>query len=91
VPAPVRGIVAAPGGGVWLFTVTGAVIPAGGAVSYGSPAQAGDGSIDVIAMTPTVDGRGYWLLDSAGQVLPYGDAALFPVRGPAHPIVGITS
>ena len=87
----VRGIVTAPGGGVWVFTAAGDIVGAGGATALGSPLASGLAGIGVVAITPTPGGAGYWVLDSAGQVLAYGNAPTFAVAARARPIVGISS
>ncbi len=88
---PVRGIVPAPGGGVWVFTAAGDIVGAGGATAFGSPLTSGLAGVGVVGITPTPGGAGYWVLDSAGQVLAYGNAPTFAVAARARPIVGISS
>jgi hypothetical protein len=90
-PAPIRGIVSVPGGGVLLYTSSGDVIASGGALLWGSPLASSVTGIEVTGMAPTADGLGYWVVDSAGHVFAYGDAPSFPVGGHTHLIAGITS
>ena len=83
------GIVAAPGGGYWLFSAGGNVYPSHGVRSYGSPASSGVHGAAITGLAATPDGQGYWVVDSAGDVFPYGDAAhLAPIRH-RHAITGI--
>jgi Domain of unknown function (DUF1906) len=74
------GIVAAPGGGYWLYTPAGNVFHAGGAVWYGSPLRRGDRAAKITGMSATPDGKGYWMVDSGGHVYAYGDAANWPSK-----------
>jgi hypothetical protein len=87
----IRGIVAAPGGGYWLYTRHGNVYSSTGAQWYGSPASAGFHGSTVTGMASTADGKGYWLVDSAGAVFPYGDAAVLPAISPAHSVIGLVA
>lgn len=89
--SPISGIVSAPGGGAWLFTRSGDVLPVGGAVSFGSPALAGISSPEITGMRPTIDGLGYWLVNRYGEVYAYGDAATFSVPSHGHQVVAINS
>jgi Domain of unknown function (DUF1906) len=90
-PHPIVGIVAAPGGGYWLFTAFGNVFEPPGTPWYGSPSagHAGDRSIGGMAVTP--DGKGYWLVDSSGKVYAFGDAVRLARLGHAHPLTGIAA
>jgi len=86
---PVVGILAAPGGGVWLLTTHGNVYNLGGAPFYGSPAAHRIRLSDVAGMAATPDGGGYWLITTAGTVLAYGDARPLPAVRSSHPLRGI--
>jgi hypothetical protein len=83
------GIVAAPGGGYWLYSRAGDINPSQGATSYGSPAASGVHGFPITGVTATSDGRGYWVVDAAGDVFPYGDAARLSAIGHRHTITGI--
>ena len=83
------GIVAAAGGGYWLYTPAGNVYPSQGAASYGSPAASGDQGSRVTGMAASPDGRGYWLVNRAGTVFNFGDAAALPAIPHFGRIIGI--
>jgi len=86
---PVKGIVADPRGGYWLYTAYGNVHNSAGASWYGSPNASHTGTTSIVGMAAAPGGKGYWLVDSAGDVYAYGDAATLPALTPAHPIKGI--
>jgi hypothetical protein len=77
-----RGIVAAPGGGYWLYTAGGDVSASPGTAWYGAPAANGFHGKSIVGMAATADGRGYWLVSTSGRVFAYGDAAW--LGGPRH-------
>jgi hypothetical protein len=85
----IRGIVAAPTGGYWLYTSHGNVYPAPGTPFYGSPRKAGFRGFSVTGMTATPDARGYWVVNSRGTVRPFGDATTLPALRHGHPITGM--
>jgi hypothetical protein len=85
----VAGIVAAAGGGYWLYTPAGNIYPSRGAKWYGSPAASGVHGSTITGFTATPDGQGYWVVDSAGDVFPYGDAASLSAIRHKHAITGI--
>ncbi len=87
---PVHGIVAARGGGIWLWTTHGNVDNLGGAPFYGSPVAQRHRTTGVTGFARTKDGRGYWLVQSGGKVLSYGNAEPLPAITPAHPIIGLS-
>ena len=86
---PIKGIVADPSGGYWLYTAYGNVYYSSGAGWYGSPYASRVGTSSIVGMASTANGKGYWLVDSAGNVYPYGDAASLAALAHAHPIKGI--
>jgi hypothetical protein len=86
---PIRGIVAGPAGGYWLYTAYGNVYSSRGTKRYGSPATSGYVGGTIKGMVATSDGRGYWLVDSQGTVFNFGDASAFPPVTPANPVIGI--
>jgi hypothetical protein len=84
------GVAAARGGGYWVATGTGAVVPEGGARSFGQVTVALDSPIVGIAATPS--GGGYYLVGADGGVFAFGDAAFYGSTGADHlaaPIVGM--
>ncbi len=88
----ITGIVAAPGGGYWLFTRYGKVYTSSGTSWYGSPAAQHAHEQSITGMIATPDGKGYWLVDASGRVYHYGDAAglqIVPGMSHAHPVKGI--
>jgi hypothetical protein len=85
----INGIVAAPGGGYWLYSPAGDIYPSQGAKSYGSPATSGVHGSRITGVTATPDGKGYWVVDAVGDVFPYGDAARLSAIGHRHAITGI--
>jgi hypothetical protein len=90
-PRPISGLVAAPGGGLWLYTAYGNVWPSSGAAWYGSPYASGFRGSSITGMAATPDGNGYWLVNAAGRVFSFGDAASEPRISHAHPIKGIVA
>jgi hypothetical protein len=87
----ISGIVAAPGGGYWLYTRRGHVYSSAGTAWYGSPAGSGHHGSPITGMAVTGDGQGYWLVNSTGTVFPYGDAAALPPVSHAHSIIGLVA
>jgi hypothetical protein len=87
----VKGIVAAAGGGYWLYTAQGNVYNSAGTPWYGSPAGGGFRGSSITGMAATADGRGYWLVDAAGKVFAFGDAAKLPAVRHSYPISGIVA
>lgn len=87
---PVKGIVASPEGGYWLYTAQGDVY-ADGTRSYGSPVAQHIHTAAIVGMAATPDGRGYWLVSSTGVVYHYGDAGAFPLQRRRQPIEGIVA
>lgn len=87
----IKGIVAAPGGGYWLYTAYGNVYRTSGTAWYGSPTGRGFRGASITGMAPTPDRRGYWLVDAAGKVFAFGDATNYGAVRPAHPIAGIVA
>jgi hypothetical protein len=87
----IRGIVAAPGGGYWLYTRHGNVYSSAGTEWFGSPVVSGHHRSPIRDMTATLDGQGYWLVNSASRVFAYGDAAVLPPVAHAHPIIGLVA
>lgn len=85
----IAGIVAAPGGGYWLYTHTGRVYASAGTKFYGSPAAGGFHGQSITGMASTPDGRGYWLVERGGEVFHFGDAAPLPPVAQAHRIAGL--
>jgi hypothetical protein len=85
----IRGIVAAPGGGYWLYTTHGNVYSSQGTAWYGSPASGGYRGSSIVGMAVTADGKGYWLVSATGRVFAFGDAAGYPAPRHAHPLSGI--
>jgi hypothetical protein len=85
----IRGIVASPTGGFWLYTSHGNIYPVPATPFYGSPRKAGLRGFSLTGMTATPDGHGYWVVDSRGTVRPFGDATTLPTVRHAHPIAGI--
>lgn len=85
----VKGIVAAPGGGFWLYTTHGNVYGSLGTPWYRSPAANGFSGSSIEGMAATPDGNGYWLVTSNDAVLAYGDAATLSSPHGGHPIAGI--
>jgi|GEM_PF-1235066 len=77
-PVAIRGIVASPSGGFWLYTAHGNVYGSPGTPWYGSPAASGLRLSSITGMAATPDGRGYWLVGTGGWVYPYGDAPSVP-------------
>ena len=59
--------------GYWYVTSTGAVEHDGAALPYGSASRTTPSR--VVAIVPTIDGRGYYLAGAYGNVYNYGDAA----------------
>jgi Domain of unknown function (DUF1906) len=88
---PIKGIVADPNGGYWLYTAYGNVYNSAGVPFFGSPFASHDQLSSIVGMGATADGRGYWLVSSAGNVYAYGDAAPLPALAPSHPINGIVA
>jgi hypothetical protein len=88
-PGGIRGMIAAPTGGLWMFTGAGGVISLAGAPNYGSLVVPADPSI--VGMAATRDGRGYWFVNAAGLVIPFGDAARWRLYQPSHPVIGVVS
>jgi len=86
---PVRGAVAARGGGLWLWTAHGNIYNLGGAPFYKSPVSQHRQTSDVTGLAATKDGHGYWVVQGGGKVLAYGDAESLPAVSPAHPVIGI--
>ena len=86
---PIAGIVAAPGGGYWLYTASGNVYPTPGTAWYGSPHRGKFHGSAVTGMTSTPSGHGYWVVNSAGTVMPFGDAAALPAIRHSHAIRGM--
>ena len=88
---PIKGIVADPNGGYWLYTAHGNVYNSAGAGFYGSPFASRDHLSSIVGMGATANGRGYWLITSAGKVYAYGDAASLLALAHSHPIKGIVA
>jgi hypothetical protein len=88
----IRGIVAAPGGGYWLYTAYGNIYPTKGAPWYGSPyRRRGYRGSSIAGVAATRDGKGYWAVTAAGTVFAFGDAAkLSPLRH-SRRILGIVA
>jgi len=86
---PIKGIVADPRGGYWLYTGYGNVHNSAGASWYGSPNESHVGTRSIVGMAVAPGGKGYWLVDAAGNVYAYGDAATLPAIAHTHPIKGI--
>lgn len=87
----VHGIVAARGGGYWLYTAEGNVYASRGTPFFGSPVAGRMTLRDVTGMAETVRGRGYWLVTTRGTVMAYGAAAKLPALHPKYPITGIVT
>lgn len=86
------GIVAAAGGGYWLYTAHGNIYRTPGTPWFGSPAENGVHTSSITGMSATSDGGGYWLVDSSGHVYPFGDARGSSVKfAHKHPIMGIVA
>lgn len=88
---PIVGIVAAPGGGYWLYTAYGNVYNSHGTAWYGSPFVSRVGSSSIAGMAGTQDGKGYWLVNSAGDVYAYADAVSLPSLAHAQTIRGVVT
>ncbi len=88
---PIKGIVADPNGGYWLYTAHGNVYNSAGAGFYGSPFASRDHLSSIVGMGATANGRGYWLITSAGKVYAYGDAASLLALAHSQPIKGIVA
>jgi hypothetical protein len=86
---PVRGVSAAPGGGIWAWTTHGNIYNLGGAPFSGSPFSKGVRTSSFRGFASTPGGHGYWLVESSGKVLAYGDAEPLPAISPRHLIVGM--
>jgi hypothetical protein len=88
---PIIGMVAAPGGGSYLFTAYGNVYNLGGAHFRGSPRHSHVQVSTITGMAVTHDGGGYWLVDAAGQAFHYGDAGAISAPKPAYPVEGVSA
>ena len=68
--------------GLWVVSKNGAVIPLGGAPSFGSlptgpPAWGPPPPGPVAGMASTPDGQGYWLVSERGRLSSFGDASSY--------------
>jgi hypothetical protein len=87
---PIKGIVASPTGGFWVYNVFGNVPYSPDTTWYGSPASSLHVSTTTVTgMSATPDGHGYWVVTTSGHVYGFGDAAAGPAFTPAHPVIGI--
>jgi lysophospholipase L1-like esterase len=81
------------GGGYWMVTAAGTVLPFGDAATFPTlPASVLGSPVVGIAATP--EGQGYWLVTSNGGVFSFGDAGFYGSMGgkPLNkPIVGIAA
>jgi hypothetical protein len=82
------GIVAAAGGGYWLYSPAGTIYPSQGTAFYGSPTGLGSA---VTGMAATPDGLGYWVVTRSGKVFNFGDAAALPPIRHSGRITGIVA
>lgn len=85
---PIRGVVAAHRGGIWLWTSHGNVYDLAGAPFHSSPMHQGRRVSTISGMAETADGKGYWLVKSGGRVFHYGDAEPLPTITPLHSVIG---
>lgn len=65
---PIIGMVAARGGGYWLYTAYGNLCSPLRGAWYGSPAAHRSGDHRIVGMAATADGKGYLFVDAAGKV-----------------------
>ncbi len=86
---PVRGVVAASGGGIWLWTAHGNIYNLGGARFYNSPIHQHRKVSTIAGMAQSAKGKGYWMVKSGGRVFEYGSAAQLPTIRPGHPVIGL--
>jgi RHS repeat-associated protein len=87
---PIKGIVANPLGGYYLYTAHGNVYNSTDATWYGSDTT----QTNITGMAVTHTGKGYWLIGSDGTRHPHGDATTIGTStGPpyAHPITGVAA
>jgi hypothetical protein len=95
---PVVGIAPTPdGGGYWLVTSGGLVLPMGDAPNLGSvsgPPFGGSLRLNapIVGMAATPDGGGYWLVGADGGIFAFGDAQFRGSTGGSTleaPVVGM--
>jgi hypothetical protein len=84
-------IVAAPGGGYWMYSAGGNVYPSPGTPWYGSPRGSGFRGSSITGAAATLDGGGYWVVSRSGTVFGFGDAPQTPPTHFNHRIIGIVA